>query len=179
MRGMTNRRTSSPPVSGPASYAIYVNSRLAFLGLSSAGMLVSVAVLALMITHAHRGSVVLFVGYLLLVSLYLVALWRSTRTIRLAGDTLQTGMLFGLFRSRRLPLADVVQISLSGRSENMLTRMVLHFRDGTRVCLHSRQSNYVDAYFFIKKRCADVPRTIHLTAQGGGTGTSSARAASR
>lgn len=163
---MTDPRTTVPPASGLVLHAIYVNSRLAFLGLSSAGMLVSVSVLALMITHAQGGNAVFFAGYLVLVSLYLRALWRSTRTIRLAGDTLETGLLFGLFRPQRLAMADVTQITQSGRSEHMLTRTVLHFRDGTQVCLHARQSNYVAAYFFIKKHCADVPRQIVITGSG-------------
>lgn len=140
----------------PYKHFIVLNSRLAFLGLSMASMILPV--LMLILVHRRSEDPVFLVLYLLLAVAYIYALWRSTKTVKIIDNELELSMLFGMSRARRLPLAQLAQIGLKSKSRHELSRMELSFQDGTRVCLKSSLSNFREAYFFLDKFYKQVPR---------------------
>ena len=140
----------------PHKHFIALNSRLAFLGLSSASMLLPI--LMLILVHRRNEDGYFLVLYLLLAAAYIYALWRSTRTVKIIDEELEISMLFGLARVRRLPLAQLAEIGLKAKSKHELSRIELRFQDGTQIRLRASLSNFREAYFFLDKYYKQVPR---------------------
>jgi len=140
----------------PHKHFIVLNSRLAFLALSSASMLLPI--LMLILAHKRSEDSYFLVLYLLLAAAYVYALWRSTKTVKIIDDDLEISMLFGMASVRKLPLTELAQIGLKAKTKHELSRMELRFQDGTRVCLRASLSNFREAYFFLDKYYKQVPR---------------------
>ncbi len=140
----------------PHKHFIVLNSRIAFLGLSTASLVLPI--LMLLLVHKRNEDGYFLVLYLLLAAAYIYGLWRSTKTVKIIDDELEISMLFGLARTRRIPLAQLAQIAVKAKSKHVLHHIELKFQDGTQVCLHASLSNFREAYFFLDKYYKDVPR---------------------